>query len=452
MNFRLKAIILISFFTLISTCINAQNLIPNGDFEEYTELPDSYAQINRAIGWNNSSASITNSGTPDFCHENGFTFSFSILPFSGLGQAGIAIYKNDTVNSNFREYISTKLLKPLFAGNKYRISFYASNGQYSTLNALCSNGLAVAFSTHQLLQENLNPIPYSPQVEYLNILFAYNQWKPISYVFTADDNFEFITIGNFRYDNETQISYNQLSFAYYFIDKIELVEMNYNICIGDSIELEHFSRDSSYAWALAESPNEILSTDKTLKVSPTISTTYLLFTGVDTISFPVIILYPLQSVLEYQQPICQGKPLLLNAGNSGASFLWQDQSTNSTFQVTQPGIYYVDISNACGTITDTVRVDTNCVAFLEMPNVFTPNGDGINDLFIPIKTQQIKNLAFSIYNRWGNQIAEIKPNMIGWDGKNGEESCPEGVYFWLAIYSDKSGMQYSQKGFVQLIR
>jgi gliding motility-associated-like protein len=67
-------------------------------------------------------------------------------------------------------------------------------------------------------------------------------------------------------------------------------------------------------------------------------------------------------------------------------------------------------------------------------------------------TQQINNLTLSIYNRWGNQIAEIKPNMIGWDGKNGEESCPEGVYFWLAIYLDKSGMQYSQKGFVQLIR
>jgi gliding motility-associated-like protein len=458
MNFSLKAIILISFFTLINTCINAQNLISNGDFEEFSVIPDDFGQISRAIGWRNLNGTFeyTNTeGSPDYLHLDGINTTRALTPISGYGQAGFVTYWYRPDQVNFREYISTKLIKPLTKNSKYKLTFYYTNGKLpnnSTYQGI-TNGIGAAFTIDTLSQTNRLPINFTPQVECLDVISSYASWQRLSFVFTADETFRHIAIGNFRDDANTLVEPIPVNIAaYYYIDKIELVEMNYNLCIGDTIELEHFSRDSSYAWALAESPSDILSTDKTLKVSPTINTTYLLFTGVDTISFPVIIVYPLQSVIEHQQPICYGKPLLLNAGNSGASFLWQDQSTNSTFQVTQPGNYYVEISNACGTITDTVRVDTNCVALLEMPNVFTPNGDGINDLFIPIKTQQINNLTFSIYNRWGNQIAEIKPNMIGWDGKNGEESCPEGVYFWLAIYSDKFGMQYSQKGFVQLIR
>ena len=113
--------------------------------------------------------------------------------------------------------------------------------------------------------------------------------------------------------------------------------------------------------------------------------------------------------------------------------------------VTQPGNYYVEITNQCGTISDMVRVDTNCVTLLEMPNVFTPNGDGINDLFIPIKTQQINNLTTSNYNRWGNQLAEIKPITEGWDGHHNNDSCPDGVYYWLATYTDSFGSAVFQK-------
>jgi gliding motility-associated-like protein len=453
MNFSLKTIILISFFTLINTYINAQNLVPNGDFEEYSELPNFLGQINRAVGWNNLNGEyvfFTNKGSPDYHHSNSWHFAAAPEPFSGKAQAGLITY---TTLGELREYISTSFTTPLITGKKYKLSFYLSNGNYALAGTTyLSNGFGATFSMSPLSQLFREPVIANSQVFCKEIVSAFGVWEYFTFVFTAEEAYQFIAFGNFNNDQNTLIGPFGAMGAYYYIDKVELVEMNYNLCIGDTIELEHFSRDSSYAWALAESPNEILSNDKTLKVSPSISTTYLLFTGVDTISFPVIIVHPLQSVIEHQQPICQGKPLLLNAGNSGASFLWQDQSTNSTFQVTQPGYYYVEISNACGTITDTVRVDTNCVALLEMPNVFTPNGDGINDLFIPIKTQQINNLTFSIYNRWGNQIAEIKPNMIGWDGKNGGESCPEDVYFWLAIYSDKSGMRYSQKGFVQLIR
>jgi gliding motility-associated-like protein len=453
MNFHRSAffLCLLSFYSLVCS---GQNLIPNGDFEDYTELPNGYGQINRAQGWNNINGyyNFQDYASPDYHHLKSWQFPNALAPYSGEAQSGLLSYWNN-FPFNIREYISTNLVEQLSIGKIYRFSFYVSNGNYlNAFHTSCSNGLGAIFTVDPLIQIHNEVVNINPQIQCNDIISAFGEWKYLSFVFKAEGTYKYITIGNFNDDQNTVLACNGQTSAYYYIDKVELIEMNYNLCKGDTMELAYFNTINSYGWALADNPSEILSTQKTFKVSPLVNTTYLFYTSADTISFPVIIVHPLQSVIEHQQPICYGKPLLLNAGNSGASFLWQDQSTNSTFQVTQPGIYYVEISNACGTITDTVRVDTNCVTLLEMPNVFTPNGDGINDLFIPIKTQQINNLTFSIYNRWGNQIAEIKPNMIGWDGKNGGESCPEGVYFWLAIYSDKSEMQYSQKGFVQLIR
>lgn len=439
------SLLILSFFIKVSS---SQNIVKNGDFEEYSELPDNYGQINRAIGWNNLNGEyvfFTDKGSPDYHHMNSWQFGSAIEPISGKAQAGLLTFSNI---GQIREYISSELTESLIVGKKYKFSFSVSNG----MGQCYSNNLGAVFSSTQLFQANRELVLGVPQVQLNEMVFSNEEWKSYSLVFTAEEEYRFITIGNFNNDQNTLVSPNCQTSAYYFIDKVELTELNYSLCIGDSIELEHFSHDTSFAWALAEHPSEILSTAKTIIVSPQVNTTYILYTGNDTISFPVTIEYPLQSDLEHNQSFCNEKPIILDAGNISASFLWQDQSTNSTFQVIQPGYYYVEISNACGSITETVRVDTNCVALLEMPNVFTPNGDGINDLFIPIKTQQINNLTFSIYNRWGNQIAEIKPNMISWDGKNGEESSPEGVYFWLAFYSDKSGMQYSQKGFVQLVR
>lgn len=89
---------------------------------------------------------------------------------------------------------------------------------------------------------------------------------------------------------------------------------------------------------------------------------------------------------------------------------------------------------------------------LEIPNVFTPNGDGVNDLFQTIDNGLVDK-TITIFNRWGNIIFEGKGNE-GWNGKDQHNNnCTEGVYFvtvnYLNVLTNKTE---TKTGFIQLIR
>jgi gliding motility-associated-like protein len=89
---------------------------------------------------------------------------------------------------------------------------------------------------------------------------------------------------------------------------------------------------------------------------------------------------------------------------------------------------------------------------LSIPNVFTPNGDNINDVFKPI-TKNIETLHCAIYNRWGIQVAELKEPNAAWDGRNTAGiQCTAGVYYYVLSAKGTDGKEYEEKGFVQLIR
>jgi len=83
-----------------------------------------------------------------------------------------------------------------------------------------------------------------------------------------------------------------------------------------------------------------------------------------------------------------------------------------------------------------------------MPNVFTPNGDGSNDIFKPVKSKGIAEMQTYIYNRWGGQVFETKNLMIEWDGGN----LPDGTYFWIVKYTNAIGEQKTLNGHLTLIR
>jgi gliding motility-associated-like protein len=155
--------------------------------------------------------------------------------------------------------------------------------------------------------------------------------------------------------------------------------------------------------------------------------------------------------------LCQGDTLLLNAGE-GTSWSWGgDASTNTSqfYTVTSPGIFSATVTSTCGLGSDQIVVlpctnedpaDSNTVDF-EFPNVFTPNSDGINDLFeienVPENTEVI------ILNRWGNVVFSSSNYQNNWDGKDtsGKELV-DGVY----TYKFKTEIGEISHGFVHLIR
>ena len=98
----------------------------------------------------------------------------------------------------------------------------------------------------------------------------------------------------------------------------------------------------------------------------------------------------------------------------------------------------------------------NCSEIIYIPNVFTPNDDGVNDYF-NIEVSNYSEIHYSIYNRWGNEIFNsvaqpITSSVITlWDGKIKGENASAGVYFYLVNLKKAGGENKTEKGFIQLL-
>lgn len=147
--------------------------------------------------------------------------------------------------------------------------------------------------------------------------------------------------------------------------------------------------------------------------------------------------------------ICIGETLLLDAESSGNTYLWQDGSTISSYIVNQQGTYSVEVNlNEC-VISDTIQITEDiCSSTLEIPNVFTPDNDGVNDYFIPISTGEVSSMKTVIYNRWGRKVFETDNPMIEWSG----ESSSSGTYFWVISFKDGDEYKKVLNGHLTLIR
>ncbi len=149
--------------------------------------------------------------------------------------------------------------------------------------------------------------------------------------------------------------------------------------------------------------------------------------------------------------MCPGGPAwvltdYINMANPMASWRWNNGDTSWMTTVRHPGIYTSTVTlNGCET-TDSVEVFKDC--YLDVPNSFTPNGDGINDYFLPRQdlSRGVTSYRMSIYNRWGQLIFETRSiDGRGWDGRfNGQEQ-PQGVYVYLIEvgFANNTGEQYT---------
>ncbi len=73
----------------------------------------------------------------------------------------------------------------------------------------------------------------------------------------------------------------------------------------------------------------------------------------------------------------------------------------------------------------------NCPDY-SLPNVFTPNNDGVNDLFTPFPYRGVKEINIQIFSRWGKELFSTTNPDINWDGRSGGKPVPDGVYFYVA--------------------
>lgn len=144
--------------------------------------------------------------------------------------------------------------------------------------------------------------------------------------------------------------------------------------------------------------------------------------------------------------LCGNEQLILNASqpSGDATYRWQDGSTEPELTVSIPGTYWVEVSNACGTVRNSVEVACPACVTAAMPNVITPNGDSANDSFIiPCANQQ--TWAIEIYNRWGKMVFHSKAYQGEWSAEHQDN----GIYFYTLTNTTS---RTTLKGVVHVLR
>jgi gliding motility-associated-like protein len=224
-------------------------------------------------------------------------------------------------------------------------------------------------------------------------------------------------------------------------------------------------------------------------------------------------------------PICNNNTIRLDAGNGFATYKWQDNSSGSFYDVTQPGKYYVEATDACSNkYSDTITItkilpspanflpaDTSicsygrmelktsinyrsyvwstgernnkimvskpgfytltvkdavgcegkdeilvapkdCLEGFFIPNSFSPNADGRNDLFKPALLGIVVSYRFTIYNRWGQRIFETADLEQGWDGILAGKPQFNNVFVWVCAFQFEGQAARLEKGYVIPVR
>ena len=153
------------------------------------------------------------------------------------------------------------------------------------------------------------------------------------------------------------------------------------------------------------------------------------------------------------QLICQGNIITLNPAIDPAWQLrWQDGSNNPVYAITQPGSYSLAATNTCGTTTDAIQISKGlCSVYI--PNTFTPNGDGKNDLFKIFGTELVTDFNLKVFNRYGQIVFATTDKYKGWDGKLNGQDSPGGGFIYLLAYKENNSAELKvTKGTILLIR
>jgi gliding motility-associated-like protein len=230
-------------------------------------------------------------------------------------------------------------------------------------------------------------------------------------------------------------------------------------CKGDSIVLwSDTLNGTTYNWsgpgAFSCSNNYTI-----LPLNPSTAGTYTFFADLNGCKSPqqtysVNFNMPPAINLSNDTMICNGWTLTFNIGNF-PYIQWQDFSSASSYSITNnsSGLYFVTVvdSNGC-TGSDSVNVSYLDCEEAVVPNVFSPNGDGVNDVFY-VQGNFLQYDHLYIYDRWGKLQYESVETQKGWNGKNlNSKDCTLGVYFYIAQVTTKKGEAKTLKGFVHLFR
>jgi gliding motility-associated-like protein len=137
---------------------------------------------------------------------------------------------------------------------------------------------------------------------------------------------------------------------------------------------------------------------------------------------------------------CNNEPVVLQANEGSYSYSWNTGETTQQIRPSTNGLYTLSTTNTCGTAFAKAQLKDDK---WEIPNIFTPNGDGVNDEWRPKSFSGVKP-EVKILNRWGSIVFQEQSYANNWQA----EGLPDGIYF----YQLNQKGSCVQKGWVQVLR
>ena len=223
------------------------------------------------------------------------------------------------------------------------------------------------------------------------------------------------------------------------------------LCSGYTMKLDAGNGYTSYLWQDGTDKESIVVADS--------GTYWVRLTGkngcisTDTTFIGSVKRLPF-SFLPSDTVICASEFLELKPVLPYKSYLWNTGETASSIQVKDAGIYTLHVVDQYGCEgNDSIRVETKkCPLGIYFPNAFTPNNDGLNDIFKPIILGRPAVYHLIIYNRWGQKIFETSDPGQGWDGKIKNKEQESGTYIWTCTYQFETEEKNIGKGSFLLLR
>ncbi len=243
----MKYSLLLVFLTVWVSKSFAQNLILNGGFELYSDCPEYSSEIIKANGW----IAGGQGGTPDFYHvcankTSSMDVPNGVLgyqrPHGGKGFAGIFINR---IGTTVREYLGTSLKFNLEKNSRYRFQMFINLTDQSKYS---SSSIGVYFADEVLTGfPGIDELPFKPQIENpKNNIPDTVSWIEVSGEFTATGGENFILIGNFNTDEETDTFFvgGEQELIYVLVDDISLIKLTIDsLTTTPYIESEIFSNE-----------------------------------------------------------------------------------------------------------------------------------------------------------------------------------------------------------------
>jgi gliding motility-associated-like protein len=223
-------------------------------------------------------------------------------------------------------------------------------------------------------------------------------------------------------------------------------------CKGAALTL-HSDAAQTYNWNTGESTQAITVTEPGRYSVTAITIDSCTHISVHTFEIEDKIFPPIN--LGRDTMLCSGDELVLKTAYASAS--WSSGVTGDRIKISAEGIYYATATDSCEVMhTDTIIIKTDiCLdryCDILFPNAFTPNGDGKNELFRPIKYGLFNQYTLRIFNRWGELVFESNDIDAGWDGVYKSVKAEAGVYFYYCTAFCPAKGSLIMKGDVTLIR